>query len=305
MKVYFQIQWSIINRHIKEAGLNILLAWVVASISFIGLSIILFSQYEYAEYLYAVIPLFFSIRLGNFRRNEFLKICYGDLKFRLLRLLENLLISIPFLIILMINQSFMVSAVLVVIISAFTLFEWKSNFHFIIPTPFQKYPFEFILGFRRSFLAIAIIYAITIIAVKVDNFNLGLFSIGLSFLCSLSYYSFMEDEVYVWSHIKKPRGFLLKKIRVAAFCNSILYLPLIGLLSFFFYDNIHQILILYGLGMFFIIAIIFMKYSAFPNQAGLKESLVLTVTFYFPPIVLITFLYFYFQSLRSLSKVLK
>ncbi|SMG35349.1 hypothetical protein SAMN05661096_02332 [Marivirga sericea] len=305
MKVYFQIQWKIINRHIKEADLNVLLAWVLASISFIGLSIILFSQYEYAKYLYVVLPLFFSIRIGDSKRNTFLKICYGVRKFRLLRLFESLFISIPFLTILVINQSFLVSSVLVVIISTLTLFERRSNFRFIVPTPFQKLPFEFIIGFRRSFLAVAIIYAITIISIKVDNFNLGLFSIGLSFLCTLSYYSFMEDKVYVWSHIKKPRGFLLKKIRVAAFCNSILYLPLIGLLSFFFYENIHQLLILYGLGLFFIVAIIFMKYSAFPKQAGLRESIVLSVTFYFPPIVLITFLYFYFQSLRSLSKVLK
>jgi hypothetical protein len=305
VKIYFQIQWNIIRRHIEDAGLNITLALILALISFTGLSVILFSQYLYAEYLFIIIPIFLAIRLGEIKRIEFIKICYGNRKFHLIRFFENSFVSIPFLVVLLINQSYWLSMILVLIISVFTLFKQKSNFHFIVPTPFQKFPFEFIVGFRKTFIAIGMIYALTIISIKFDNYNLGLLSLGLSLLCSLSYYSFMEDEVYVWSYKENPRSFLFKKIRVAVFCNSLLYFPLIGLLLFSFYENILQILILHVSGVFFIMVVIFMKYSAFPKQVGLKESIVLAVTLYFPPVVFITFLYFYFRSLRSLSKVLK
>ncbi|WMN11632.1 hypothetical protein QYS49_39080 [Marivirga salinae] len=281
------------------------MAWIIAIITFIGLSIVLFNQYKYAEYLYPIFPIFFSFRLADFKRKEFLKICYGDRKFYLIRFLENLLLSIPFLICLIIYQHYEIAISLFLVVTGFVFTQWRSGFHFIIPTPFQKYPFEFVVGFRKTFLMIAIIFALTIIAIKVDNFYLGLFSIILGFLTSMSYYSFIEDPFYVWSHIEKPRGFLLKKIQHILIFNSLLYLPQTIALSFFFYENIYQILILYGIGNFFLVYIVFIKYAAFPNKIGLKESIILAVTIYFPPLIFITLPYFYFQSLRSLSKVLK
>ncbi|WP_375578606.1 hypothetical protein ABWH96_16490 [Marivirga tractuosa] len=305
MKLYFQIQWSIINRHMKEAGLNIILAWILVSISFGGLSMLFFNKYEYAGYIYFAIPLFLSIRIADFKRNEFLRICYGDQKFHLIRLLENLMISVPFLIVLLISKAFLVSGLLLIFSSLLALLPWDSKFRFILPTPFKKRPFEFIVGFRKTFLVIVLNYAIAIIAVKVDNFNLGLFTLIVSFLISFSYYSFMEDEFYVWTHKDNPNRFLWDKIKVASVFNAILYLPLIILLSLFFPYNIYQILILYGVGVFFMMAVVFIKYSAFPEKVGLKESIVFSVTFYFPPLILITFPYFYFQSIKSLSKVLK
>jgi len=305
VKIYFQIQWKIINRHIKEAGFNVVLAWLIALITFIGLSIGLFTKYEYPEYLFSMLPIFLSIRLADLRRKEFIIICYGNRRYYLIRVLENVLISIPFLIFLVIFQHYLISILLAIFALTLTIFQWQSKFHFIIPTPFQKNPYEFPRGFRKTILLIGLVYSIAIIAVRFENYNLGLFSLILGFLTSMSYYSFTEDRFFVWLHIEKPKGFLLRKIKVAVLCNGLLYLPLIMMMSFFFYENIYQILILWGAGNLFLLYIIFVKYSAFPNKVGLKESILLAVTIYFPPLLLITIPYFYFQSLRSLSKFLK
>lgn len=306
MKIYFRIQLNIINRYIKESGLNIVLAWVLSTIAFFVLSIFFFSNYEYAEYIYLVIPVFLSLRLKEYKREEFLKICYDNRKRYLIRGLENLIISIPFLIVLLIHQAYLISALLLLIIPLLNLYKnggLKS--HFTILTPFQSKPFEFTVGFRKSVFLIILIYALSIISISVDNLNLGLFALILSFLNSISYYSYMEDEFYVWSHKEKPNEYLWKKVLIGILLNSLLYLPLMAMLLFFFPENMLHLLILYSVGCFFMMAVVFMKYAAFPHKIGFKESIVLSISLYFPPIILLTFPYFYYQSIKSLKKVLK
>lgn len=305
MKIHFQIQWNIINRIIREAGLNAVLAWILAMSTFVVLSKFLFEQYEYAALIYPGIPLFLLVRLAHFKRQEFLRICYGGQKFYQIRFLENFVLSFPFLICLIIFQHYLIAILLLIITFVFALFQWKSKFQFIVPTPFQRHPFEFIVGFRKTFLIIALSFGLAIIAISVNNFNLGLFALISGFLISMSYYSFVEDTFYVWNQKQKPKGFLFKKIQQAVILNSLLFMPITILLSFFFSENICQILILYGVGNFFLAYIIFIKYSAFPSQIGIKESIVLAISIYFPPLMLITIPYFYFQSFSSLSKVLK
>jgi len=305
VKIYFQIQWNVINRYIREVGLNIVLVWLLSFISFVGLSIVLFNQYEYAQFIYPILPIFLLVRLADFKRKEFLRMCYGDQKFHLIRFFENLILSMPFLVFLIIFQYYLIAFVLLLVASALTLFQSRSKFHFTIPTPFYKYPFEFVVGFRKTFLLIAMIFILAFIAVRVDNFNLGLFSFILGFLVSMSYYSFTEDKYHVWIYLYKPKRFLIGKIQSAVIFNSLLYFPITIFFCYFFYENIYQILILYAIGSLFLVYIVFIKYSAFPNKIGLKESIILAVTIYFPPLIIVTIPYFYFQSLKSLNKVLK
>ncbi|HET8858387.1 hypothetical protein [Marivirga sp.] len=88
----------------------------------------------------------------------------------------------------------------------------------------------------------------------------------------------MENEFYVWSHKDKPNGFLWKKILIGVMMNSILYFLLMVMLLFSFPENMVHILILYAIGVFFMIAVIFMKYAAFPHRIGLKESIVMSIS---------------------------
>src|SRR5690606_13828587 len=81
-------------------------------------------------------------------------------------------------------------------------FSHQTNFNVSIPTPFSKKPFEFSTDFRKSFFIFPFIYALTVIAINVDNLNLGIFSMLLIFLTSLSYYIKPEQDYFVWVHAK-------------------------------------------------------------------------------------------------------
>ena len=90
-----------------------------------------------------------------------------------------------------------------------------------MPTPFSKNPFEFTTGFRRTLLIFPLAYALTVIAINVDNLNLGIFSILLIFLIVLSFYSKPEEEYYVWVHADTPKSFFEEENND---CNKKFYL---------------------------------------------------------------------------------
>ncbi|MBK7030860.1 MAG: hypothetical protein IPH45_17355 [Bacteroidales bacterium] len=63
-----------------------------------------------------------------------------------------------------------------IFIRNFSFTTHNSRWNFTIPTPFSKHPFEFAVGFRKTFLAWLFAYFLTIMAISVGNFNLGVFS---------------------------------------------------------------------------------------------------------------------------------
>ena len=306
MKVYFQIQWQIINRHLQEVfGLHLQIARAFTVISFTTFSYLLLSNYQYAEYVYILFPIFISTKLANIERQQFLKICFGSSKCLHIRVVENLIISLPFIIFLIVFQHYLIAVALIGSAFALAYFNFTSKFNFVLPTPFQRHPFEFTAGFRKTFFVVFAIFALSLIAAVVDNYYLGLFPLIIGFLTTLSYYTNIEDEVWVWVHPKKPKGFLMGKVKVALLLNSLLYLPSTLILLCFFYENIVTTLALYLVGNASLLLIIFAKYTAFPLNIDVKEGIVIALGIYFPPLLIAIIPYFYIQSLKSLSRILK
>jgi hypothetical protein len=56
----------------------------------------------------------------------------------------------------------------------FAVMDLKSK-HSLLYQPFYKYPFEFTVGFRTNYFMFFITYFLAIMAIHVDNFNLGIF----------------------------------------------------------------------------------------------------------------------------------
>jgi hypothetical protein len=82
------------SRKLRDAGVLPIFAYPLLLAGFIVGSFYLFGKIEYAEYFYLFITCFFVFRLSEERRNDFLKICFGD-GFRKIRIAENLIISLP------------------------------------------------------------------------------------------------------------------------------------------------------------------------------------------------------------------
>lgn len=294
-----------INRKFQDVGFNPQLAYILLTVLFAGLSIFLFQKTEFAIYIYLLLALTLLGKLSETRRTEFLKICFGDIQLKKIRIIENLIYSIPFFAFLLYKHLIGYAGLLWILTTILALVNFRTTLNFTIWTPFSKRPFEFMIGFRNSFYILFAAYALTIIAVLVNNFNLGVFSMLLVFITILSYYSKPENEYFVWIHNLKPTVFLLSKIKTALLFSSSIVLPIVLILAIFIPQNIGITLFFFLVGLAFLISVIVSKYSAYPDEMNITQGILLALCIWFPPILVVLIPYLFKKSENRLSNLLK
>jgi hypothetical protein len=301
---YFQLQFTLLNRHISEFGLVPWLGYLLSILLFSGLSFFLYYRTEYAPYLLVFGAFSAVLNMGERSRNDFLKSIFKSEEYRKIRLFENGIIAIPFLIILLVKGDYWMALATAAgsILMAFVQFGRSSNF--TLPTPFRRWPFEFSMGFRKTFSFHLLAYFLTFMAISVGNFNLGVFSLVLVFMVCLTYYSEVEVTYYVWVHAQQPTSFLWLKIKTGLLYSSMLSLPVAITLCFFNPGYWHIILAFQLLGYAYLSTLILAKYSAFPSSMGLPQSILLALCFTMPPLLLVAAWLFYRQSTRRLQPIL-
>ncbi len=305
MKAYFTLQYTMINRWFNDVGIAPLFAYILLVLGFTGLSIYLFFKTEFAVYLYLLFALSLIGKLSETQRSDFLKICFGDTQVKRIRITENLICSIPFLVFLLYKQLFLFAGLLLILASILALVNFRTTLNVTIWTPFSKQPFEFTTGYRNTFYLIFAAYTLTLIAVSVSNFNLGVFAMLLVFATTLSNYTKPENEYYVWVYNRNPRQFLFSKIKTALLFSSFLVLPIAFVLTIFFYQNIGLILLFYLVGWAFLTAIIVAKYSAYPDEMNIPQGILLAICLWFPPFLIVLIPYLFRKSKNQLSSLLK
>ena len=304
MKEYFDLQLVMTNRKIKEAGINPALGYLLGLLAFVLLSEYIFHKTDFAKYLVILACLNFQFRLSEKHRTDFLLSTFGNKSKNKIRVLENIIVCLPFASILTYKFLFL-EAIILFLCSIFTaLLSFRTSLNFTIPTPFSKNPFEFTTGFRKTVLIFPLAYALTVIAINVDNLNLGIFSMLLIFLITLSFYSKPEEEFYVWIHADTPKSFLMKKMIIATKNSTLLTIPIsLGLLIFnpAEYD---LILLFLFIGILFLWTMVLAKYSAFPSEINLPEGIIIAFALSFPPLILLIISYFYTKSIKNLRLIL-
>ena len=96
MKNYFNLLLVLTNRKIKAAGLHPGLGYLLGLAAFILLGEYLFQKTSFAKYLVILSCLSFQFQLSEKNRTDFLQSTFGDKTKNKIRILENLMVSIPF-----------------------------------------------------------------------------------------------------------------------------------------------------------------------------------------------------------------
>ena len=302
---YFDLQLTMFKRQLIEFGLNPILGVIIILTGFYGASIYLFIRTEYANYLYILIALSAIFQYSEINRNDFLKYIYPKKNYYQIRILENLITVVPFLIFLC-CKSELISALLLIIVSfLFSFLNTNKKVTLTIPTPFYRKPFEFIVGFRKSFIGFLFAYFLTAMSLLYQNFHLGIFSLVLIFILCLSFYSEPENEFYVWVHKLKVNGFLLDKIITAILFSTIISLPVVIPLLIFFQINIKVVFGIQALGYCYLLIVILAKYAAYPKKMNLSHGILLSLSLTMPPLLLALVPFFYIQSKRRLKEILE
>ena len=186
-----------------------------------------------------------------------------------------------------------------------SILNFSNSFNFTIPTPFSKKPFEFPVGFRKTFYIFPLAYFLTYQSILVGNFNLGAASMLLIAIVILTYYSKPENEFYVWAFNLSAKDFLINKIKTGLIYFTILSLPIIISLIIFFPNETTTLIVFLLLGYVYIITIILAKYSAYPNEMNLPEGMLIGMSLMFPPILLGIIPFFYSKSIKHLKPILE
>ncbi|WP_445452169.1 ABC transporter permease [Flavobacterium sp. 25HG05S-40] len=304
MKEYFVLQFKMLNRQLTEWGIEPIIGYLIGIFAFVGISIKLFEKTQFAEYIHITLALSLVLKLNEINRNEFLKLCYSKTEYIKIRIVENLIVSIVFILFLLFEEKYLSSILLFILATLFSLIDLKTKSSFTLPTPFYKHPFEFTVGFRSNYFIYFFAYFLTFVSISVDNFNLGIFSLILTLLCCLNYYTNSENEFYVWVFSLTPKEFLKYKLRYIIQYSTILSLPILISLSLFFYTKIDLIIGFQFLGYLFIFTTMLAKYSVFPEKLNIKFGIILALTFWFPPLLVLIIPYLYIQSTKKLKEIL-
>jgi len=303
---YFNLQYLLINRRLREDhGLPPAVAYLLLASVFIGFSVYLFQKTAFAAYIYVFIYLYFISNLSGKQRNDFLKICFGYKESKIIRILENLITALPFIAVLVCQLYFAAAAIVFAIGVISSSVRTPEKISIVIPTPFSKNPFEFIVGFRNTFYIIAFAYTLTIIAVSVDNFNLGAFSLLLVLLIAAVYHSKPENTFYVWQFALSPARFLIYKIKMSLWHSLLLCSPVILILCVFHFRRTGVLLVMFIYGFAFLSTVILAKYSTYPTEIGIETGVLLGFCLGAPILMAIAIPYFFRKSVNKLNVILK
>jgi hypothetical protein len=298
MRYYFSLQAKIIHRLIAESGIPIAICYLAIPTGFVGLSMLLFHKTEFAPYILFILPTLTLNLLSNKNRNDFLKITFGPTKQRTIRIIENLLVTLPFAL-LLIFKGYWHLAMITFPTSAFiALLDFQSSNFRTLPSPFAKHNFEFNTLFRKSLIPLLGIYILALFAIKINNVNLGIASIVFLSVLILSHFSKPENEFFVWNYSLTANQFLIKKIK-SAFVNTLVLLGPIGLvLAYYFQDNVYSILFFTTICLSMVVATILSKYSSFPHEISISQGIILAFAISIPP-ALILFIPLTYKSAKS------
>jgi hypothetical protein len=265
----------------------------------------MYTKTDMAKWILPEIAVFLLFKIGSrkdlkssraiFSRGDFLKV----------RLVENLVCVLPFMFFLMYKGEWLIAPLLIPIAGVMTFVNFQMNLIPAIPTPFKKFPWEFIAGFRKTFWLLPILYFVIFKAIQVDNFNLGLVALMIHFFVMMSFYMEPEKSFFVWVFKETPQSFLFKKWKTSMLCALIFTLPAFVVMSLFFSDYFVFILAAYLLGFIMLSSVILAKYSAYPYQMNVPQGILYAVSLFFPPVLPLCIWLFYRQSIRSLKPYLE
>jgi hypothetical protein len=279
--------------------------FLLAPAFFIGVLEFLYSKTDYAAYVVGALALSSVTKLSGHTRNEFLQTIFSVQQYRQTRLAENVLVALPFTLHLFYQQEHIFSIAVIAISCLLAFWNNRNTFNLTIPTPFKSRSFEYVVGFRQSFLIYLLPYFFLLKSVQEENMNLGVFGLLIQSIVILYYYMKPESEYLVWNYAFTPKEFLAHKLKLAWFNTSLINLPIIALLLFFAPSNWLVIIGFHILGLIYISYLILLKYHAFPKEMNVGQTIMFVVTLLFPPIILLALPYQFIESKKRLKAILK
>lgn len=302
MKYYFSLLVRILKRSMTAWGLS----WFTGGLVTIGFCLLMYTATQkfpqYAGYGFIYLGLSFLFMLQGTERMAFLKLLFPVKKhFIAVRILENFCALLLLLILSVCFAYFFAAIVLGCSIFIFAYFDRSIRWKKSLLTPFRRYPFEFIILFRRTWLVYLVLYSLGIIALVVHNFNLLLVVIALLGFVGLQAYAEIESKELLWNYSMSPPAFLRHKIKRGVVQQLCLLLPLMLLGGSVFYGQIPWLLLVVLVMSAVLILVLLMKYAVYPGATGIVMQFLILISIVLPFLLIGLIPYYYRKAWRNLA----
>ena len=304
LRHYFGLQKRLLDRWIKDIGLPVWAGLTLGIAAFVSGNLLLFYKTSLAPYLLMVAAAMLLTMFGRPEKIKFLKATYPELVFRKIRLVECLVPTLPFLLVLGVVQAFIPMALLLFFAIWMAFTEGVRRNTFPLPTPFGNKPFEFLVGFRQTFVWLLAVHGLLAVGLVVDNVNLSLFSLALVFATTLLYYGQPEERYWVWLHTDRAKDFLWQKLKTAWQQSIVLAAPNALILIGFYPAYWYIVLAIIVIGMICLSCFVLGKYINYPQTMTVAQSIVLGLGLFMPLLLFWLLPFFYRKSVLKLKAIL-
>lgn len=303
MEYYFRLQYRILRRSVEETGLPFFMAFVLSLLFFAALYYFLLHYPHLSQIAVPYLALSLLLARSDLQRLEFIQSQFSKSQFHLIRLLENVVVVLPFVILTIVVGYWFSSLLSLVFAAIFAVIKPASGWGKVLPTPFRLYPFEFIVLFRRRLWLLLILIAILSIGMYVDNFNLAVVIFAVMILTvAAEVYNVIEPEHILWNFSKRRAGFLKHKLYRGCLQFFLVLMPFFIALSVRFTDKLLWLLLSAVVGCLVLILLLFIKYAIYPRQVGLLESFIFVLAAAMPLSLTFLFPYYFIKAKRNLEK---
>lgn len=304
MKTWFQLQYLMLIRSVREAGLHPLVA-LTLSLGLLCLLVFLgWDRVPHPDAVFSILLLTAMTKLMLRPRNEFMEMVFGTEVHYRLRIAENLILAIPFTICLILKQAWVWTVLFPVTATLAAFFRTDPGSGRVLPTPFGKIPYEVPAGFRKTLPWIALSAAVLAAGILSGNHALFPASLIILVLVSASYYGEPDEPLYIWIFKTTPRTFLFKKFRASAWFTVTLAIPV--LIAALTLDS-QWLPVLTGILLFGLCLnalVIAGRYSSFPSKLSFANGLIMAFAVIFLPLFPIVLVWLIRRSERRLSTLL-
>lgn len=304
MNQYFTLQRTLWERRFKDWQLA---PWVVYSLGPVLLFLLghlLFNRSEWASGLVVFMGLSVAQQLSGQKRNDFLKTLYRGVAYRNIRLAENGIVLMPFIVLLLLEAVLRGSVVcgagaLVLCLVGMSMVWWirRPAPGRSLPTPFSAEPFEYAIGFRRFWWVFLLLFLLLIQGLRVGNYELSAFVLWFTALMGSNLVNEAEPVFFVWIHSLSPKAFLRRKLLLGMKHQAYLMLPVIVGVLAFFSDRWLPTVIIFMLGLAYIVLGMLAKYAIFPKPILVGQAMIIAAGMLLPPLMLIIIPLYYQRSI--------
>ncbi|SEK99544.1 hypothetical protein SAMN05421740_103197 [Parapedobacter koreensis] len=305
VRYFFHLQAKRMHRTISDWGIHPLVVYIGLPILFVAGAIALFIRTPYAPWIYAGIAALALLQWCGVERQRFLRQVFDRQTYWRIRLLENVLLMMPFAAFLLYKGEWWFAVGLLVLAAVAVPVRIGNTGGKTLPTPFSGKPFEFTIGFRASVGMLLLAYLLLVIGIYVNNENLSIATIVLMVLVCANYYGWSEPVLYAWIYALTPRVFLGMKIKTAFRQVSLLLLPMVVVAAIGFSGSWLALLIVLVVGYGYLALAVLAKYAAFPGSVNIPQGIFMALSLMLPPLLLVSIPYFYHKAMANMATVIR